>query len=76
MSDTFAFDIVFEANVYVLNALYFLIVKVARAILENPTDKTKVHLIYANVTYDDILLKVKSLSPTVSFESRTSIVFS
>ncbi|GMY20058.1 NADH--cytochrome b5 reductase 1-like [Fagus crenata] len=30
---------------------------VARAILENPEDKTKVHLIYANVTYEDILLK-------------------
>ncbi|CAH8382687.1 unnamed protein product [Eruca vesicaria subsp. sativa] len=30
---------------------------IARAILENPTDKIKVHLIYANVTYDDILLK-------------------
>ncbi|CAM6091220.1 unnamed protein product [Calypogeia fissa] len=31
--------------------------QVARAILENPTDKTKIHLIYANVTADDILLK-------------------
>ncbi|KAI0527594.1 hypothetical protein KFK09_003199 [Dendrobium nobile] len=31
--------------------------QVARAILENPKDKTMVHLIYANVTYDDILLK-------------------
>ncbi|KAJ4721357.1 NADH-cytochrome b5 reductase [Melia azedarach] len=31
--------------------------QVARAILENPNDRTKVHLIYANVTYDDILLK-------------------
>ncbi|KAK6159042.1 hypothetical protein DH2020_006356 [Rehmannia glutinosa] len=31
--------------------------QVARAILENPSDHTKVHLIYANVTYDDILLK-------------------
>ncbi|CAI0385065.1 unnamed protein product [Linum tenue] len=30
---------------------------VARAILENPKDQTKVHLIYANVTHDDILLK-------------------
>ncbi|XP_020231154.1 NADH--cytochrome b5 reductase 1 [Cajanus cajan] len=28
-----------------------------RAILENPKDKTKVHLVYANVTVDDILLK-------------------
>ncbi|OIV89315.1 hypothetical protein TanjilG_23712 [Lupinus angustifolius] len=31
--------------------------QVARAILENPKDETKVHLIYANVTYEDILLK-------------------
>lgn len=33
-------------------------IQVARAILENPKDKTKVHLIYANVTFEDILLKV------------------
>ncbi|CAN1262009.1 NADH--cytochrome b5 reductase 1 [Linum perenne] len=32
--------------------------QVARSILENLKDQTKVHLIYANVTYDDILLKV------------------
>ncbi|KAF8403472.1 hypothetical protein HHK36_011576 [Tetracentron sinense] len=31
--------------------------QVARAILENPKDNTKVHLIYANVTFEDILLK-------------------
>ncbi|CAL0323373.1 unnamed protein product [Lupinus luteus] len=31
--------------------------QVARAVLENPKDRTKVHLIYANVTYEDILLK-------------------
>lgn len=31
--------------------------QVARAILENPNDKTKVHLIYANVSYEDILLR-------------------
>ncbi|KAI3782709.1 hypothetical protein L2E82_12763 [Cichorium intybus] len=31
--------------------------QVARAILENPEDKTQVHLIYANVTSEDILLK-------------------
>jgi cytochrome-b5 reductase len=35
------------------------LVQVARAILENPEDKTTIHLIYANVTYDDILLKVR-----------------
>ena len=37
----------------------FLLPQVARAILENPNDNTKVHLIYANVTYEDILLKVE-----------------
>ncbi|KAG5239287.1 NADH--cytochrome b5 reductase [Salix suchowensis] len=31
--------------------------QVTRAILENPDDKTTIHLIYANVTYEDILLK-------------------
>lgn len=31
--------------------------QVARAILENLKDKTEISLIYANVTYDDILLK-------------------
>ncbi|KAK9187531.1 hypothetical protein WN944_018928 [Citrus x changshan-huyou] len=31
--------------------------QVTRAILENPKDKTNVHLIYANVTVGDILLK-------------------
>ncbi|RVW60973.1 NADH--cytochrome b5 reductase 1 [Vitis vinifera] len=44
--------------------------QVTRAILENPSDNTKVHLIYANVTYEDILLKVKlslSLSLSLSF---------
>ncbi len=34
------------------------LVQVARAILENPEDKTKIHMIYANVTYSDILFKV------------------
>ncbi|CAH1440615.1 unnamed protein product [Lactuca virosa] len=33
--------------------------QVVRAVLENPSDKTKVHLIYANVTSDDILLKAR-----------------
>ncbi|XP_030966849.1 NADH--cytochrome b5 reductase 1-like isoform X1 [Quercus lobata] len=31
--------------------------QLTRAILENPKDKTNVHLIYANVTLEDILLK-------------------
>ncbi|KAH9791113.1 NADH-cytochrome b5 reductase [Citrus sinensis] len=33
--------------------------QVARAILENPNDKTNVYLIYANVTFYDILLKLQ-----------------
>ena len=32
--------------------------KVARAILENPKDKTQITLLYANVALEDILLKV------------------
>ncbi|KAL1346422.1 hypothetical protein HN51_020078 [Arachis hypogaea] len=31
--------------------------QITRAILENPKDKTKISLLYANVTVDDILLK-------------------
>ncbi|KAH7301305.1 hypothetical protein KP509_23G019400 [Ceratopteris richardii] len=31
--------------------------QVSRAVLENPKDSTKIYLIYANVTYEDILLK-------------------
>lgn len=34
--------------------------QVARGILENPKDKTVLKLIYANVTKEDILLKVCS----------------
>lgn len=36
--------------------------QVTRAILENPNDKTNVYLIYANVTFEDILLKVMFLA--------------
>ena len=36
----------------------FFLFQLTRAILENPKDKTNVHLIYANVTLEDILLKV------------------
>lgn len=42
----------------------FCLSQVARAILENPKDKTNVRLIYANVTYEDILLKV-DISPSL-----------
>lgn len=31
--------------------------QIIRAILKNPNDKTKIHLIFANVTLEDILLK-------------------
>lgn len=39
---------------------FLFVLKVARAILENPNDTTKVHLIYANVSLEDILLKVNT----------------
>lgn len=38
--------------------LLFSLLQLTKAILENPKDKTKVHLIYANTTFEDILLKV------------------
>ena len=47
--------------------LFYLASQVARAILENPNDKTKVHLIYANVTPEDILLKVITVECQVLF---------
>lgn len=50
----------FEVLLY-KEALVYL-VQVARAILENPQDKTKISLIYANVTSEDILLKVHIVS--------------
>ncbi|CAN6811552.1 unnamed protein product [Brassica oleracea] len=49
--------------------------QVARAILENPTDKTKVHLIYANVTYDDILLKDELDSLTSNYPDQFKIYY-
>ncbi|KAL2465827.1 NADH--cytochrome b5 reductase 1 [Abeliophyllum distichum] len=48
--------------------------QVTRAILENPNDKTKVHLIYANVTHEDILLKPpEEWSGGVGFVSKEMI---
>jgi len=38
--------------------VHLLGLQLIQAILKNPKDKTNVHLIYANVTADDILLKV------------------
>ncbi|KAJ8491544.1 hypothetical protein OPV22_013265 [Ensete ventricosum] len=49
--------------------------QVTRAILENPTDKTKVHLIYANVTYEDILLKEELDSLARNYPDRFQIYF-
>ncbi|WOK95913.1 NADH--cytochrome b5 reductase 1 [Canna indica] len=49
--------------------------QVTRAILENPTDKTKVHLIYANVTYDDILLKEELDSLAKNYPDRFQIYY-
>ncbi|KAL3623914.1 NADH-cytochrome b5 reductase [Castilleja foliolosa] len=47
--------------------------QVARAILENPSDQTKVHLIYANVTVDDILLKDELDSLATNYPDRFKI---
>jgi hypothetical protein len=48
----------FKDLIYTSFFLYIFWFQLIRAILENPKDKTNVHLIYANVTLDDILLKV------------------
>ncbi|GMI97332.1 NADH:cytochrome B5 reductase 1, NADH:CYTOCHROME B5 REDUCTASE 1 [Hibiscus trionum] len=47
--------------------------QVARAILENPNDKTNIHLIYANVAYEDILLKEELDELTSRFPNRMSV---
>ncbi|CAO2825090.1 unnamed protein product [Amaranthus hypochondriacus] len=49
--------------------------QVARAILENPSDTTKIHLIYANVTYEDILLKEELDSFAHNFPDQFSIFY-
>lgn len=49
--------------------------QVARAILENPKDKTMVHLIYANVTYDDILLKEELESLAKTYPDRFKVYY-
>ncbi|KAG6498044.1 NADH--cytochrome b5 reductase 1-like [Zingiber officinale] len=49
--------------------------QVTRAILENPKDKTKVHLIYANVTYEDILLKEELDSLARTYPDRFQIYY-
>lgn len=49
--------------------------QVARAILENPNDVTKVHLIYANVTSEDILLKEELEGLTVNYPDRFKVYY-
>ncbi|KAK1294852.1 NADH--cytochrome b5 reductase 1 [Acorus calamus] len=49
--------------------------QVARAILENPKDSTKVYLIYANVTYEDILLKEELDGLTSNYPDRFKVYY-
>ncbi|XP_066309784.1 NADH--cytochrome b5 reductase 1-like [Miscanthus floridulus] len=49
--------------------------QVARAILENPNDNTKVHLVYANVTYEDILLKDELDNMAKTYPGRFKIYY-
>ncbi|XAR52277.1 Cytochrome-b5 reductase [Bertholletia excelsa] len=49
--------------------------QVTRAILENPHDETSVHLIYANVTYGDILLKEELDNMASNFPNRFTIYY-
>ncbi|KAL3841075.1 hypothetical protein ACJIZ3_025666 [Penstemon smallii] len=49
--------------------------QVSRAILENPIDKTQVHLIYANVTYEDILLKDEIDSLAKNYPHRFKVYY-
>ncbi|KAL3632670.1 NADH-cytochrome b5 reductase [Castilleja foliolosa] len=49
--------------------------QVARAILENPNDHTNVHLIYANVTSDDILLKDEIDSLAQNYPDRFKVYY-
>ncbi|CAI0397354.1 unnamed protein product [Linum tenue] len=49
--------------------------QVARAIMENPKDKTNVSLIYANVTFEDILLKEELDNLAKSFPGRFKVYY-
>ncbi|KAG6680527.1 hypothetical protein I3842_13G047000 [Carya illinoinensis] len=49
--------------------------KLIRAILENPKDKTNVHLMYANVTLDDILLKEELDAFARNFPNRFKVFY-
>ncbi|XP_008807351.1 NADH--cytochrome b5 reductase 1-like [Phoenix dactylifera] len=49
--------------------------QVTRAILENLKDNTKIHLIYANVTYEDILLKEELDGLALNYPNRFKVYF-
>ncbi|XP_008808079.1 NADH--cytochrome b5 reductase 1-like [Phoenix dactylifera] len=49
--------------------------QVTRAILENPKDRTEVYLIYANVTYEDILLKEELDGLASNYPTRFKIYY-
>ncbi|KAI4308325.1 hypothetical protein L6164_031410 [Bauhinia variegata] len=49
--------------------------QVARAILENALDKTSIHLTYANVTYDDILLKEELDDFAIKFRDQFKVYY-
>lgn len=49
--------------------------QVTRAILENPNDKTNIHLIYANVTFEDILLKEELDELASKYPNRMSVYY-
>eukprot|EP00268_Persea_americana_P027077 TRINITY_DN2657_c0_g1_i2.p1 TRINITY_DN2657_c0_g1~~TRINITY_DN2657_c0_g1_i2.p1 ORF type:complete len:165 (-),score=27.65 TRINITY_DN2657_c0_g1_i2:254-748(-) len=49
--------------------------QVTRAILENPKDSTKVYLIYANVTFEDILLKEEMDSLASKYPNRFKVYY-
>ncbi|GAV80167.1 NAD_binding_1 domain-containing protein/FAD_binding_6 domain-containing protein [Cephalotus follicularis] len=49
--------------------------QVARAITENLSDRTNIHLVYANVTYEDILLKDELDNLASKFPNRFSVYY-
>ncbi|XP_059652858.1 NADH--cytochrome b5 reductase 1-like isoform X2 [Cornus florida] len=49
--------------------------QVTKAILGNPKDKTNVHLIYANVTFEDILLKEELDGFASKFSNRFKVYY-
>jgi len=49
--------------------------QVTRAILENQQDKTNINLIYANVTFDDILLKEELDAFAIKFPNQFKVYY-